>query len=61
MFIGATSDNRFRAIDSKTGKQLWETKLPATATANPVTYQGKNSKQYVAIVAGGAVNVYALP
>jgi quinoprotein glucose dehydrogenase len=61
VFIGATSDNRFRAFDSKTGKQLWETKLPATATANPVTYQGKNGKQYVAIVAGGAVNVYALP
>jgi outer membrane protein assembly factor BamB len=42
VFIGATSDNRFRAFDSKTGKQLWEAKLPATATANPVTYQGKN-------------------
>jgi glucose dehydrogenase len=61
VFIGATSDNRFRAFDSKTGKQLWEAKLRATATANPVTYQGKNGKQYVAIVAGGAVNVYALP
>jgi quinoprotein glucose dehydrogenase len=61
VFIGATSDNRLRAFDSKTGKQLWEARLPAAATANPVTYQGKNGKQYVAIVAGGAVNVYALP
>ena len=51
VFIGATSDNRFRAFDSKTGKELWVTKLDYTATAVPMTYQGKNGKQYVAIVA----------
>jgi glucose dehydrogenase len=51
VFIGATNDNRFRAFDSKTGKELWVTKLDYTATAVPMTYQGKNVKQYVAIVA----------
>ena len=51
VFIGATNDNRFRAFDSKTGKELWVTKLDYTATAIPITYQGKNGKQYVAIVA----------
>src|SRR5579871_479171 len=69
VFIGATNDNRFRAFDSKTGKQLWETKLEYTGTAVPVTYQGKSGKQYVAIVAAGgaargnnqALMVYALP
>jgi glucose dehydrogenase len=68
VFIGATNDNRFRAFDSKTGKELWSTKLEYTATAVPITYQGKNGKQYVAImVAGGgqgsdqALMVYALP
>jgi quinoprotein glucose dehydrogenase len=54
VFIGSTSDNRFRAFDSKTGKELWVTKLDHTATANPMTYLGKNGKQYVAIVAAGA-------
>jgi glucose dehydrogenase len=56
VFIGSTSDRRFRAFDSKTGKELWVTKLEYTATAIPITYQGKNGKQYVAIVAaaGGA-------
>ncbi len=53
MFIGATSDARFRAFDSKTGKELWTTKLEYTATANPITYQGKNGKQYVAVVSAG--------
>ncbi len=51
VFIGATNDSRFRAFDSKTGKELWVTKLDYTATAIPITYQGKNGKQYVAIVA----------
>jgi glucose dehydrogenase len=57
VFIGATTDSRFRAFDSKTGKELWVTKLPYTAAAVPMTYQGKNGKQYVAIIAasgGGA-------
>ena len=61
VFIGATSDNRFRAIDSKTGKELWVTKLERTANAVPMTYQGKNGKQYVAVVATDTVAVFALP
>jgi len=67
-FIGATSDSRFRAFDSKTGKELWVTKLAHTATAIPITYRAKNGKQYVAIVAasggptaGRGVVVFALP
>jgi quinoprotein glucose dehydrogenase len=53
VFIGATGDNRFRAFDSKTGKELWSVKLDYTATAVPITYQGKTGKQYVSIVAAG--------
>jgi|GEM_PF-3329511 len=52
VFIGAVSDNPFRAFDSKTGKELWSATLDATANANPMTDQGKSGKQYVAIVAG---------
>jgi glucose dehydrogenase len=61
VFIGAVSDNRFRAFASKTGKELWVTKLSGRATADPITYMGKNGKQYVAVVAAGSVNVFALP
>ena len=68
VFIGATNDDRFRAFDSKTGKELWSTELDYAATAVPITYEGKNGKQYVAIVdAGGgsgdkqALLVFALP
>ena len=54
VFIAATNDKRFRAFDSRTGKELWTAKLDMSAHAVPITYQGKNGKQYVAVVAGGA-------
>jgi quinoprotein glucose dehydrogenase len=54
VFIGATADSRFRAFDSRTGKQLWVAELAASAHAAPVTYMGKKSgKQFVVIAAGG--------
>jgi len=52
-FIGGTDDQRFRAFDSKTGKELWTYKLDYSAHATPITYQGKDKRQYVAIVATG--------
>lgn len=53
VFIAATNDRRFRAFDAKTGKVLWETQLEAGGYASPITYQGKDGKQYVLIVATG--------
>jgi quinoprotein glucose dehydrogenase len=72
VFIGATNDSRFRAFDSKTGKLLWETKLEASAHSIPITYMGRDGRQYVSIMAegggaflgGGTSNTlvaYALP
>ncbi|MEX2263110.1 MAG: pyrroloquinoline quinone-dependent dehydrogenase [Bryobacteraceae bacterium] len=54
VFIGATNDGRFRAFDKDTGKEIWTTKLPASAHATPMTFQGKKSgKQFVVVAAGG--------
>ena len=72
IFIGATDDSRIRAFDSKTGKELWVAKLDASAHSAPVTYQGKDGKQYVVVTATGggfladpstadAVIAFALP
>jgi glucose dehydrogenase len=58
-FIGATIDKRFHAFDSKTGKILWESTLDTGGHSTPMTYMGKNGKQYVAIVSSG-VNAFAL-
>lgn len=61
LFIGASYDKRFHAYDSKTGKLLWETKLPDIGQANPVTYMGKNGKQYVVVNANNDFVAFALP
>src|SRR5690606_13477882 len=49
-FIGSTGDRRFRAFDTRNGDMVWETTLPYTATAIPMTY-AVDGKQYVAITA----------
>jgi quinoprotein glucose dehydrogenase len=54
VFIAASNDSRFRAFDKDTGKKLWETRLPASGHANPMTfYSAKTGKQYIVIAAGG--------
>jgi glucose dehydrogenase len=72
VFIGATIDAKIRALDSRLGKELWSAKMAADAQSTPMTFLGKNGKQYVAVVASGSVHyvrpnipgrlyVYALP
>ncbi len=61
VFVGAATDNRLRAFDSKTGKELWAGQLERQANAVPMTYQGKNGKQYVAVTATDTLVVFALP
>jgi membrane-bound PQQ-dependent dehydrogenase (glucose/quinate/shikimate family) len=53
IFIAATQDEMFRAIDARNGKVLWQTKLPAAGHATPMTYLGRDGRQYVVIAAGG--------
>lgn len=52
LFIAGTKDGKFRAYLKKTGKLLWETKLPAAGFATPSTYE-VNGKQYLVIACGG--------
>lgn len=53
VFIAATNDSRFRAFESKTGRLVWEHPIDANGHAIPITYLGKNGKQYVVITAAG--------
>ena len=52
VFIGYTSDDKFRAFDLQTGKTLWKADLPAPAASVPVSYE-VNGEQYVVVTAGG--------
>lgn len=53
VFISATMDGDFRAFDARTGRMLWEAGLGGYGEATPMTYLGRNGKQYVAIAVGG--------
>ena len=56
-----SNDNYFHAFDSKTGKELWSTKLTGNMNANPMTFTGKSGKQYVAGVVNGSIVAFAVP
>src|ERR1700761_70040 len=58
-FVGATDDARFRAFDTKSGKELWTVKLPASAESTPITYADAKGQQYIAVVATGGFGVGA--
>jgi quinoprotein glucose dehydrogenase len=60
VFIAGTIDKRIRAFESRSGKVLWEAKMDAEGHTNPMTYMGRNGKQYVVIMTSG-INAFALP
>jgi alcohol dehydrogenase (cytochrome c) len=45
-------DRWFKAVDAKSGKLLWQIRTPSGIIGQPVTYQGNDGRQYVAILSG---------
>ena len=61
VFIGAARDSQFRAFDTKTGRELWSVKTQEVIHGNPISYMGKDGKQYIAVAAGSTLLTYKLP
>jgi quinoprotein glucose dehydrogenase len=53
VFMAATIDAKFRAFDIATGRELWSIDLPGAGKATPMTYRGRDGRQYITIAAGG--------
>lgn len=53
IFIAATLDKKFRAYNAKNGSLVWETELPRSGNATPMSYQDENGNQFIVIAAGG--------
>jgi lanthanide-dependent methanol dehydrogenase len=51
VFYG-TMDGWFKALDAKTGKQLWQFKTVSGVIGQPVSYRGPDGNQYIAVLAG---------
>jgi PQQ-dependent dehydrogenase (methanol/ethanol family) len=47
-----TMDGWFKAINAKTGEQLWQFKTGSGIIGQPITYRGPDGKQYVAVLSG---------
>jgi quinoprotein glucose dehydrogenase len=58
LVFAAATDDRFYAYDSRRGRLLWQIKMPASSDAGPMTYIGKDGRQYVVIAAGGPGNAH---
>lgn len=56
VFVAGTSDEKLRAFDTDTGKELWAAKLPFAGTAAPAVYE-IDGQQYVVITATGGGRV----
>lgn len=52
IFIAASKDEMIRAFDQRTGRVLWQAKLPAGGYATPATYLA-GGRQFVVIACGG--------
>jgi quinoprotein glucose dehydrogenase len=53
VFAAGTLDGAIYAFDVASGKQLWRGALPTSARSTPMTYRGRDGRQYVVVSAGG--------
>ena len=61
LFVAGTDDNRLRAFEAATGREVWVGTLEGFGNANPITYLGGDDRQYVAVAASDTVVAFALP
>ncbi len=47
-----TMDGWFKAVDARSGKELWKFKTGSGIVGQPMTYRGPDGKQYVAVLSG---------
>jgi glucose dehydrogenase len=55
IFIGG-GDGYFYAFETKTGRELWRTKIPYNNTAVPMTYRTRAGRQYVVMATGAGAD-----
>lgn len=62
VFYG-TMDGWFKAVDARSGAELWKFRTASGIVGNPMTYRGPDGKQYVAVYSGigGWMGAVAFP
>jgi alcohol dehydrogenase (cytochrome c) len=56
-------DGWFKAVDARSGKELWQCKTASGIVGNPITFNGPDGRQSVAIYSGigGWMGAVAFP
>jgi lanthanide-dependent methanol dehydrogenase len=62
VFYG-TMDGWFKAVDARTGAELWKFHTASGIVGNPITYRGPDGRQYIAVYSGigGWMGAVAFP
>jgi PQQ-dependent dehydrogenase (methanol/ethanol family) len=62
VFFG-TMDGWFKAVDARSGRELWQFKTGSGVIGNPMTYIGPDGRQYIAVYSGigGWMGAVAFP
>jgi alcohol dehydrogenase (cytochrome c) len=60
LVFGGTNEGNVYALDALTGKAVWEFQAGGGCAANPISFQ-LDGRQHVAMAAGQAIFVFALP
>ena len=61
VFTAGTFEAAIYAFDTRTGERLWKGTLPTSARSTPMTYLGRDGRQYVVISAGGHGTAFGPP
>jgi glucose dehydrogenase len=51
VFYG-TLEGWLKAVDQKTGQELWKFKTPSGIVGNPIAFLGPDGKEYIAVLSG---------
>ncbi len=60
LVFGGSNEGNFYALDASTGRSLWDFQAGGQVRSNPISFSSEG-KQHVAIAAGDAIIVFALP
>jgi glucose dehydrogenase len=65
VFYGS-ADGWFKALDARTGRELWKHRIGSAKRAEPVSYLGRDGHQYVAMLSAygdspGTLHAFSLP
>jgi PQQ-dependent dehydrogenase (methanol/ethanol family) len=53
VFYG-TAEGMFRAVDARSGAELWHFQAAAGIAGQPISYQGPDGRQYIAVLSSGS-------